>query len=156
MSKNWSDMLDERFGPVGSPERIAFDAECARMRERDARLDRIFGWMKRIPPRLPARLDEDGWDWNRWNGLGPLMFLFWRTLADERFSGTLDMLSFHYFDDKYVLSFRDIRKMRRTLGHVRHQEHQAVDCWCNRQAIAHHDCRIVHPDLSCPYTPKET
>lgn len=112
MARKWSTIVDEKVGLPGTPERIAFDLETKRWRDKEKRLDRLFGWMKMIPPYFPKDVDEDGWDHNRWKGLGPLMYLFWRTLADEGFYGTLDMLAFHYFNDKYVLTLSDIRKNR--------------------------------------------
>jgi len=106
--------LDERIGPPGSKERIEFDESVERIKRKDRALDRIFGWMKRIPPHLPADRDEDGWDYHYWYGLGPLMYLFWHSLADERsFHGTLDMLAFHYFDDKWVPTITEVRKRKR-------------------------------------------
>ena len=109
----WSDMKDRLLGMPGTPERIAADKEMAAYMKKEDRLDKIFGWMLSIPPYFPKDLDDQGYDFNRWKGLGPLMYLFWRTLADEGFYGMLDMLSFHYFNDKYVMKFSDIRKNRK-------------------------------------------
>jgi hypothetical protein len=114
----FQDIVDEKF-PVGTPKRKEFDKEFERYSREQNRLDRIFGWMKYIPPRLPKNIDEHGYDYNHWKGLGPLMFLVWRTWVDEGFYGMLDMLTFHYFDDKYVLTFKDIRKMRKELRTLR-------------------------------------
>lgn len=112
-SYSWEGILTQMYGPRGSTSRAEFDKTLARIKKRDERLDRMFGWMKRVPPRFPPDIDEDGWNHNYWKGLGPLMFLFWHTLADEKsFYGVLDMLSFHYFQDAYVMSFKDIRMLR--------------------------------------------
>jgi len=109
--KTWDSFIDKHY-PPGSDKRKDLDEYLRKARIKDERLDHIFGWMKRIPPRLPPDLDEWGWDHAYWKGLGPLMYLFWRTLADEGFYGALDMMSFHYFQDRYILKFSDIRKNR--------------------------------------------
>lgn len=111
--KTWEQVKDEMVGPTGSPARKKWESETAKWARHQTRLDKIFSWMKYIPPRMPSDKDEQGYDHNYWKGVGPLMFLFWRTLADEGFYGTLDMLAFHYFNDKYVLTFKDIRRIRK-------------------------------------------
>jgi hypothetical protein len=113
-TRSWRDILDTSIGPPGSKERIKFDKECERLACKDRWLDRIFGWMKRVPLRQRLKVNENGWPENYWYGLGPLMYLFWRTLADERSMwGTLDMLAFHYFDDKWVPTLTEVRKRKR-------------------------------------------
>jgi hypothetical protein len=111
-TRKWEDIKNDLIGPPGSEARIAFEKESERWKKKQDRLDKIFGWMKAIPPYFPADIAADGYNNAYWKGLGPLMFLFWRTLVDEGFYGTLDMLAFHYFNDDYVLTLKDIRKNR--------------------------------------------
>jgi hypothetical protein len=116
--RSFNEWIDEDF-PPGTPQREELNKQMQRLEQRQARLDQVFGWMNYVPPRLPSKIEEYGYDSNRWKGLGPLMYLVWSTWFEEGFHGMLDMLAFHYFDDKYVLTFKDIRKMRKELRTLR-------------------------------------
>lgn len=105
------EFIDAEF-PPGTVRRIQFDKMVERHRRKDNLIDRAFGWMRHIPPHLGHKVDDFGYDERYWYGLGPLMYMFWATLVDEGFYGTLDMLAFHYFDDKYVPTIADIRQRK--------------------------------------------
>ena len=90
------DLEDKWFGLSGTPRRDEFDASVERQHRKWQRLNRAFGWLQSIPV------------------VGPVAFCFWYALADEGPHGALDMLSFHFANDRYVPGLREgLARMRR-------------------------------------------
>lgn len=105
----FSDIIDRHY-PPGTPARRAHDATMRRMRRKDRLLGRLLNWMYALPPRWPVTEPDDAM--TIYHGLGPLMQAFWWAYIDEGFYGSLDMLSFHYFDDAYVPTLRQWRQRK--------------------------------------------
>jgi hypothetical protein len=79
------ELFDRLWGPIGTPERDAIEAEADKLRRRSKRAERLTGWMARIPV------------------VGPVVATFWYGLLDEGLTSTCQpvwgLMSFHFLND---------------------------------------------------------